>query len=150
RNANLTSTVLDQVDLTQAQMQRAVMPEATAIECDLSGATLTNADLAYLRARDCGMSRANFDGARLTKGELIRCDLTAASLVGSECVCSYRLDYQFASVNLGGGNLAYSVLSKTDFGKTIVDQSDFEGARFIEGRLSDLIGSPRNAVFLKA
>src|SRR5271157_2378674 len=120
----------------------------SAVEPDLSGANLRDAQL-----RKADLSRASLSGANLGKGDLREADLSVAHLDGADLSLSHLggVDFSGASLmdaNLGGAylgeaNLSGAFLSGADFSRATLSFANLRGASLIYSNLNgaDLSGA---------
>ncbi len=101
---------LDEVDLSNAPLERILLPKAFFRNVDLSGASLANANLfqvhfqnVNLRMADLRMANlreANLDGSNLTKANLASAYLREANLKGAQIENAILDKTNMAGVNL--------------------------------------------------
>ena len=122
-DADLTNANLSGADLTNANLRGADLTIASLFNANLSGANLTNANLtsAY-------MPVAVLEDADLTNANLSGADLTNANLSGSNLSGANLSFTNLTNANLSGAILANAVGLGTTLGATLYDiNTNFTG-----------------------
>lgn len=146
KQADLSGCTISKADLAGVNLTGANLSGANLAGAQLSGASLSHADLTESDLSGANLSRANLSGAKLTKSDLTRANLTAALLI---------------EVDLSGANLFRSILSEAvldganlshqDLRGTILFETSFSGANLYGATLpgAELAGSDFSEAILR-
>lgn len=121
---NWRRCLFDGRPLVDADLSGAMLRDAAFYRGRLDGANLSDADAYRTKFVSASAIAAKFDRARLIEADFTRADLSRASFVGADLRNARLVD-----VNLRGGDLTDARLHGAD-----LRQTDFSGARWIDGR----------------
>ncbi|MEX0330392.1 MAG: pentapeptide repeat-containing protein [Puniceicoccaceae bacterium] len=110
RDADLSNTTLEEVNFTNAQLERIKLSKSSLRKAILNGANLEYADLVEADLWNATLTGANLSFANLTKANFTTARMESAMLVGAD---------------LSNADLSYAVLQRTDF-----TGADFYGASY--------------------
>jgi uncharacterized protein YjbI with pentapeptide repeats len=143
RGTNLSSAVLNEANLIQADLlganlsgvnlRKAMLNEVILIESDLSDANLSNADLSR-----ANLSRANLSGASLFKADLKGAYLSKSILRGANLSEAYLFKANFDGANLSNANLTGAWLRKVGLSGADLNEADLSEANL---SMADLSGA---------
>lgn len=119
-------------DLSGATLTRAELPGA-----DLHGANLRNAELRRANLREAILEGADLQGAKLYRANLNRADLRAADFAASELERAFLGRCDCSRTNFSGASLEHATISRCR-----VAGATFTGARVYGVSVWDLDGAP--------
>lgn len=144
----LTARILDEIDLTGANLQRANLRQASAANASFFAADLSFADLTLIRAPQADFRGATLAGARLTQAvldgadmrravlatahdgfQLVRPDGTGASLNGADLSEAEAGKVDFSNCSLKGARLRGANLRGAVFTDAVMTGADLAGAQ---------------------
>jgi uncharacterized protein YjbI with pentapeptide repeats len=145
RQLNLTEAVLDQTDLTGADLRYAVFKDAKLIRAILNKADLSFADLRGARLDYAKCEKANFsnslmsgvrlEGAFLLFSKFAGASLNSADLRYADCRFSEFLNAKLTESKLGGANFTKTNFDGCIFLDNLIDGAVFAGAKIDESLL---------------
>ncbi len=133
----LTARILDEIDLTGANLRRANLRQASAADASFFAADLSCADLTLIRAQRADFRGAVLSGARLNSAVLDGADMRRAVLATAHD------GFQLIRANGAAASLSGADLSEAEAGKVDFSNSSLKGARLRGANL-------RGAVFADA
>ncbi len=144
----LTARILDEIDFTGANLQRANLRQASAASASFFAADLSFADLTLIRAPKADFRGAVLSGARLASAvlddadmrravlatahdgfQLVRPDAAAASLNGADLSEAEAGKVDFSNCSLKGARLRGANLRGAVFKDAIMTGADLAGAQ---------------------
>jgi uncharacterized protein YjbI with pentapeptide repeats len=120
------------IDLAEAYLCKAYLPEA-----NLNGAVLARADLSGANLFQAGLAGANLAGADLYETNLSKAHLLRASLVGARAAAANLFAANLDEANLHGADLSDAILFETRLTKADLTQADLQGAELCAADLTE-------------
>ena len=111
------------------------------LECDLTGADLTNADLTEANLGNADLTEANLGSADLYEADLSRANLTRANLRGADLRWVDLTGADLTEANLIGASLAGASLTEADLTGANLTEAALTGANRTGAILDDVIGT---------
>lgn len=127
RCANLSGADLQRANLSGANFQRAILNRAFLVRTDLSHADLEYADL----------SRAALWSANLSQATLSNADLSGATL-GDANLSGAKLEH----ADLSGVNLRHAILNGAKLAQTTLTDADFSGSDVADADFTRVVWRP--------
>ena len=128
-------------DLVGADLYKLRMSGTTLTACELSGASLAQADVWRVDVRDCRMSGAVLDGARLRDVTFTGCKLDTASLRSVKAERVTFTDCVLREADLTDGTWSDSAFLDCDLSGTIVERARVAGTRFTGSSVDRVVGA---------
>ena len=113
-DASLIGADLWQADLSRANLSRANLFRAAPFDATLTGAILTQADLAWAIVQAADLKRANLTGVDLTAANLIGAVLTNATLTEADLEGANLTEADLGRAELTRAKLSYTSLADVD------------------------------------
>lgn len=129
----LTARILDQIDLTGANLRRANLRQASADDASFFAADLSFADLTLIRASRADFRGAVLSGARLNSALLDGADMRRAVLATAHD------GFQLIHANGAAASLNGVDLSEAEAGKVDFSNCSLKGARLRGANLRDAV-----------
>jgi uncharacterized protein YjbI with pentapeptide repeats len=111
------------------------------IDCELSGASLAQADLWRVELRGCRMSGVVLDGARLRDVTLVGCKLDTASMRALRAEKTTFDDCVLREADLSDSKWKDSAILSCDLDAAIVTGADMRGTRVAGSSIDRVIGA---------
>jgi uncharacterized protein YjbI with pentapeptide repeats len=125
---NLEFAILIRANLRECVLRGANISRAGLSNADLTNADMTNAILQMINARRLKASGACLDGARLNGATLANADLSGASLINSELVGTNLRGANLREANLSGAQLLRASFDGSDRTDAILDDGEVDRA----------------------
>lgn len=142
--AKMNKASLKNADLSSNLLEEVVLDNANLTDANLFRANLTNANLNEANLTRTFVNGAKFDGAQLTKTRLDSTNFSRASLVSVNFNGSELISTNFSEANLTRANLQELDLTKSDLGGAILDYANLLGAKIKSSQIEQLGGCLHN------
>jgi uncharacterized protein YjbI with pentapeptide repeats len=129
--ADLSYADLSSINLSEANLAEADLSEANLSMANLSKAILPAADLSEAELAEANLSRADFSKAMLSKANLFKVDLS-----GAELESAYLSKANLSHANLRGAGLRHAMLFRVDLSEADLSGASLQGAELLEVNLS--------------
>jgi uncharacterized protein YjbI with pentapeptide repeats len=129
------------IDLAEAYLCKAYLPEA-----NLKGADLTRADLSGANLFQADLARAQLAGADLYETNLSKAHLLGASLVDARAAAANLFAANLGEANLHGADLGEAILFETRLTKADLTQADLQWAELCAADLTQATLTEANLV----